>query len=149
MRWQRAAQTLSNWLRARAEREFVRAGASGLDGTGLFTTRAFQAGELIGEVRLGPPGPQTKHSLLVGPEHRDVEAPWRFLNHACQPNTILQIIPPRVRLMAAENLPASSELTMDYAKLPEKISVSFGCHCPSCRGSRRIGGESTRDDAPM
>jgi hypothetical protein len=149
MRLRSIVRSLWQGWNERRRRESVRSGVSGLDGTGLFTTRAFAVGELIGEVPLGPPGPQTKHSLLVGLEHCDVEAPWRFLNHACRPNTILLIEPPRVRLMAAENLPASSELTMDYGKLPEKISVSFGCLCASCRGSRRIGGESPRDDAPM
>jgi hypothetical protein len=129
-----------------ADRRVVRASTSAIDGSGLFLQRFVAAGEVIGELRLGPPGPQGVHTLLVGSQHREVDAPWRFLNHSCTPSAVLAFAPPEVSLIAARDLPPRSELTIDYALLPEKISKSFACRCAKCERARQpaqIGGASS------
>jgi hypothetical protein len=122
------------------ERRTVRKGPSAIDGAGLFVVRRVVAGEELGQLRLGPPGPQGKHTLLVGAQHRSVARPWRFLNHSCTPSARLRFSPPSVTLIAARDLPAHSELTIDYAALPEEVSVAFACRCGRCERAARIGG---------
>jgi hypothetical protein len=126
-----------------AERSVVRASTSAIDGTGLFLLRYVAEGETIGLLRLGPPGPQGMHTLLVGAQHREVDQPWRFLNHSCTPSAVLKFAPPEVSLIAARDLTPRSELTIDYGSLPEKISQGFACRCAKCERSRQpaqIGG---------
>jgi uncharacterized protein len=143
------------WLRALAasaaarlaERRTLRAGPSAIDGVGLFVVRSVAAGEELGQLRLGAPGPQGKHTLLVGAQHRPVARPWRFLNHACTPSARLRFSPPSVSLLAVRDLPAHSELTIDYAALPEKVSVAFACRCGRCERAARSAGANARASA--
>jgi hypothetical protein len=128
---------LTAWLFRLMERRVVRPGPSGIDGTGLFVMRAFREGARVGRLRLGPPGPQGKHTLLIGAQHRSVETPWRFLNHACRPSAVLRLTPTEALLFAARPLSPHAELTIDYAALPEQISASFACRCASCVRARQ------------
>jgi hypothetical protein len=121
----------------------VRCQRSAIDGTGLFLVRGVVAGQAIGRLALGRSIAQGKHTLLVGSRHRLVKKPWRFLNHACTPSAVLQLGSDAALLIAARDLPAGSELTIDYASLPETVSVQFACHCPSCQHS---GANAPRSD---
>jgi hypothetical protein len=145
MRWLRALAA-STAVRL-AERRTLRAAPSAIDGVGLFVVRRVAAGEELGQLRLGPPGPQGKHTLLVGAQHRAVASPWRFLNHACTPSARLIFSPASVTLLALRDLPAHSELTIDYAALPEKVSVTFACRCGRCERAARIGGANASASA--
>ena len=131
-------------LRLPALGRVVRAGPSAIAGEGLFVLRPVRAGETIGALELGPAGPQGRHTLLVGTEHRLVAKPWRFLNHACAPTAALEFTPDSAVLSAARDLPAFSELTIDYNALPEDVGTAFECRCARCRAAAapsRIGGE--------
>jgi SET domain len=110
----------------------VRAGPSPIDGRGLFAVRSFAADGEIGQLRLGRPGAQGKHTLQVGSRHRTVEPPWRFINHACRPNARLRVTERGAHLVAAREIAAGQELTIDYASLPETPSVAFSCRCGEC-----------------
>jgi SET domain len=110
----------------------VRAAPSAIAGTGLFVLRNVTAGEAIGALELGAAGPQGMHTLLVGAQHRVVERPWRFINHACAPNATLHIGDEAALLFAAEDLGAYTELTIDYNALPEEIGTAFECQCARC-----------------
>jgi hypothetical protein len=134
-------------LRLPTRGRLVRAAPSFISGTGCFVLRGVKSGELIGPVELGPAGPQTRHSLMVGKHHRDVAKPWRFLNHACTPTAALQFSDDAALLIAARDLRPFSELTIDYNALPEDVSMGFECRCGRCTAAKapsRIGAESVQ-----
>jgi hypothetical protein len=121
----------------------VRSGPSEIHEAGLFVERHVEAGETIGALELGAAGEQGRHTLLVGAEHRVVEPPWRYLNHACTPNATLEIGERDAILLAARTLEPGTELTIDYARLPEKVGTPFVCRCPRCAvagRAARVGG---------
>jgi hypothetical protein len=112
--------------------DVVRAAPSAIAGTGLFVLRDVTAGEAIGALTLGAAGLQGAHTLLVGTQHRVVEAPWRFINHACAPTATLHIDDEAALLFAQQDLRAYTELTIDYKALPEEVGTAFECHCALC-----------------
>lgn len=113
----------------------VRSGRSAIHGAGLFVRRRIAAGGCIGAVGLGPVCEQGRHTLLVGAEHREVHAPWCFMNHACVPTATLALSDRDAMLFAARELAPGTELTIDYTLLPEKISTPFACQCQRCSAS--------------
>jgi hypothetical protein len=125
--WHRALRRLFG------ARRTLRTGPSAIQGTGVFTTRAFASGEEIGPVGLGAPGGQTRHSLQVGEKHRDVKKPWRYMNHSCKPTGRLVMTANTATLFATRALPVGTELTIDYNELPERVSARFRCRCASCQ----------------
>lgn len=127
--WGRSA--LSWWRRVHDERG-VFAGASPIDGRGLFARRSFQAERAIAPLRLGPARAQGRHTLQVGSRHLTVEPPWRYINHACRPNARLEITARGATLIATRAITAGQELTIDYGSLPETPSVAFACRCGAC-----------------
>lgn len=143
-RWVRSALSAWGYVRhighVRMERA-VRAGASPIAGRGLFALRSFEAGHAIGPLRLGRARAQGKHTLQVGARHRTVEAPWRYINHACRPSARLEITKRDAVLIATCAIAAGQELTIDYRALPETPSVAFTCHCGECdRVGRTLAG---------
>lgn len=121
----------------------VRSAPSLIAGTGVFVLRNVTAGEAIGALALGAAVPQDRHTILVGAQHRVVEEPWRFLNHACTPTATLHIGDDTALLFAAMDLHAYTELTIDYNALPEEIGSPFQCRCARCSAASvplRIGG---------
>jgi hypothetical protein len=127
---------LGSWWRQTLGRgRAVRAGRSLIDARGLFAARDFAAGTEIGALELGPEGPQGKHTLRLGGQHRRVRRPWRYINHACQPSACLRFTTHAALLIATRPIAAGQELTIDYGRLPETPSVAFECRCPSCIGT--------------
>ena len=112
----------------------VLVGKSQLNGQGMFACERFEAGQEIGEVELGPPIPQDKHSIQFNGTHRDVLSPWKFMNHSCDPNAQLDWQEDRDRLMliALQEIFPQDEITMDYSLLREEISNHFECRCSKC-----------------
>jgi hypothetical protein len=132
-------------LRLPSRGRVVRAAPSFISGTGCFVLRSVKSGQPIGPVELGPIGPQTRHSIMVGKHHRDVAEPWRFLNHACTPTAKLQFGEDSALLLAATDLRPYTELTIDYNALPEDVSMGFECRCARCTAqgrSSRIGADA-------
>lgn len=88
----------------------------------------------------------TRYTLQVGPdEHIDANPlpgtvggypEWRFLNHACEPNTMLR---GRV-LVARRPIEDGEELTFDYESTEWDMATPFACECGSARCRRRIRG---------
>lgn len=139
---QRAGGLRRALLRLPSRGRVVRAAPSFISGTGCFVLRGVKSGDPIGPVELGPAGPQTRHSLMVGKHHRDVAKPWRYLNHACTPTAKLQFGDESAVLLAATDLRPYTELTIDYNALPEDVSMGFECRCHRCTATRapsRIG----------
>lgn len=77
--------------------------------------------------------------IEVGKEHSLDEAlvryPWRFLNHSCNPNTIV-----RGREVAAlRKIPKGTEVTFNYNTTEFDMAIPFACRCgsPNCAGQIR------------
>lgn len=82
----------------------------------------------------------TRHSVQVGiDEHIDVppdagehDAPWRYLNHSCDPVAVLH---GRV-LVALRDIPRGDPVTFDYDGNEWDMAAPFACGCgaANCRG---------------
>lgn len=63
-------------------------------------------------------------------------AEWAPQNHACEPNTLFV----GLNVVAARDIDAGAELTLDYATCYDSRMVPFDCTCGSPRCRRRITG---------
>ncbi len=128
----------------------VRIGSSHIDGTGVLVTRLIAPGEVLGRLDLGPPVEQGRHTVRLGGGHREVFAPWRFLNHSCAANAAIESGADDVVVVAVERMLPGTEITIDYRDLDEDDQAEFSCRCEACRGrsevrraGRRTGGASS------
>jgi hypothetical protein len=73
----------------------------------------------VGEDRhlAGPPG--------LPPEDRVAEYGWRFLNHSCDPNSVLR----GHFLVARQEIQGGMEVTFDYNTTEWEMSHPFRCMC--------------------
>lgn len=110
----------------------VREGHSKIHNTGLFATTRFDRDQQIGELHLGPEQNQGEHTIKFNDKDRMVKKPWRFLNHACEPNARLVFRSDKIVVIAKQEVLPQAELTIDYRILPERVSQRFECKCPKC-----------------
>ncbi len=114
-------------------------------GLGVYATKSFAADEFVGQVH---------GSVICDPDHSseycialtdrvclEPVAPFRFLNHSCEPNCILwQLEVEDIRAVSSAPSPggdaqpiiAGEQLTIDYASAPERDPRH--CGSPTCRG---------------
>jgi SET domain-containing protein len=124
---------------------------SGIEGLGIFATRAFAAGErirqvnVVREITADEPlredlGERSDHCsypdgkmVLIGP-------PDRHVNHSCDPNAYKTFAGDQTYIVARRAIAKGDEITVDYA-----INITGGsswpCHC----GAARCRGETTGD----
>lgn len=123
---------------------------SPIEGSGLFATRPFAAGEVVavlggrvvddaGWAAAAAQGPVSGYAIAEG-RHllQDEDDPARFGNHSCEPTTRLV---DEVTLVAGRAMQPGEELTSDYATMTADPTWSMPCHCgaPSCRGTITAG----------
>ena len=95
----------------------------------------------------------SRHSIQIGPDQH-LFAPvegltgehstryvWRFLNHSCWPNAIVQ----DRELIAVRPIVADEEVTFDYNTTEDRLSSPFHCGCGHCDGGL-IRGRDFRPD---
>lgn len=116
-------------------------------GRGVFATRDFAKGDEIGTVTgcvIDDADHWSEYCIdLGGKLSLEPRAPFRFLNHSCEPNCELHLIgggrwpradnPPLVVVSATRTIQAGDELRIDYAW---SASGAIPCQCgsPKCRG---------------
>lgn len=132
---------MSQQLKQRAAA--VRIGRTPL-GRGVFALRRFRAEQVIGVIRgqvIDDPGYTSNYCMELG-EGRSLEpaAPFRYLNHSCEPNCELfswETDDPapldRLWLHALRPIEPGEELTIDYA-WPADAAIPCGCGAGGCRG---------------
>lgn len=105
---------------------------------------AFAAGDVLLLVNGLVVDRPSRYSVQIGPHAHvdppvagdltlDIERyPWRFLNHACEPNAALQ----GRTLVARRWIRPGEEVTFDYLTTEYDLAEPFSCSCgaPSCRG---------------
>lgn len=116
-------------------------------GRGVFAERCFRRGETVGAVT-GRVRDDEAYSSdycidLGGSLTLEPRAPFRYLNHSCEPNCRLYVLAleetegkhpvPRVVLVALRAIEAEAELTIDYAWSADS-AVPCLCGTPRCRG---------------
>jgi len=116
-------------------------------GFALVATRAIAAGESILEIEGRPQQEPTRYSIQIAHgthieadgalPHEEMCArhPWRFLNHACEPNAHIA----GRSLVARAAIAAGSQITFDYTTTEADMAEPFACQCgaASCLGSVR------------
>ncbi|MEZ6136681.1 MAG: SET domain-containing protein [Pirellulaceae bacterium] len=112
-------------------------------GKALFATTAIATGEEIGVVSgkiIHDPNYGSAYCIALN-EHTSIEpaAPFRFLNHSCEPNCELVIweyedsLETQLAVHALAPIAAGSELTIDYA-WPADAAINCLCGKSKCRG---------------
>ena len=59
---------------------------------------------------------------------------FKDMNHSCGPNCYLRIINDRIEVYTLREIPAGSELTVDYVETPHPHGMPCRCGAPGCRG---------------
>jgi len=119
----------------------VATGPSTIEGTGLFTRRAFDGGEtvivlggtVIDDAELARLQPQSSLAIGEGVNlMQDDDDPARYGNHSCEPNLWLA---DEVTLVTRRAVEAGEELTVDYGTF-SVVPWQMDCRCgaAACRG---------------
>jgi uncharacterized protein len=114
-------------------------------GKGVFAKRHFRRGQVVGVIQgkvIDDPHYGSMYCMdLGGTRSLEPIAPFRYLNHSCEPNcelfiwTYLEDSTPAKQLFleALRAIEPEEELTIDYAWSPE-AAIPCLCGCRSCRG---------------
>ena len=113
-------------------------------GDGVYATRSFKQGQKIGrvfgEVVGGEEG--SEYAIDLGDDRLlEPGAPFRYLNHSCDPNCELLNYTPddapphdyEVYVKAMRDIASGEQLTIDYAWAAD-VAIRCGCQSVSCRG---------------
>ncbi|MEK6246698.1 MAG: SET domain-containing protein-lysine N-methyltransferase [Planctomycetales bacterium] len=116
-------------------------------GKGVFAGRPYPVDSIIGEItgQLMDDPDYTSEYCIDIEQGRQLEpdAPFRFLNHCCEPNCELEwsdlladsqvSSQHRVFVIALQDIQAGEELTIDY-HWPAEAAIPCYCESPNCRG---------------
>lgn len=116
-------------------------------GRGVFARRYYAAGEVIGEILgtvIAGPDYSSAYCYSMGDDRTlEPDAPFRFLNHSCQPNSRFawydlqasdgKAIERRVFVLALAAIRPGDEFTIDYCWPPE-MAIPCRCGSAACRG---------------
>ena len=136
---------MSSWFNPRTEKR-----ASAIQGRGLFAREAIAAGEIVavkgGSIldrttftrlreQISPAEIQIEDDLFMAPQTAEqVEASMLHLNHSCEPNVGVR---GQITFVAMHDIPADTELTIDYAMIDGDPSEQMMCSCGT-RTCRRL-----------
>ena len=108
---------------------------------GVFATAFHPAGSILLTLR-GTASPRPdRYSIQIGPhEHLmpDETTAWRFMNHACEPTTRIDVEDRVVR--ALRDIAPGEELTFDYTTTEWELAAPFECLCESASCYGKIQG---------
>ncbi|MEI8371768.1 MAG: SET domain-containing protein-lysine N-methyltransferase [Planctomycetota bacterium] len=128
-------------------KEAVRVGPS-QHGLGVFALHSFATGDYIGQIHgeiVADPEYGSEYGIDLGDGNRTLEpaAPFRFLNHSCQPNSALVIcdeknedgtsLVPSVWLEILSKIAPGEPMTIDYAWHAD-AAIPCQCGTAKCRG---------------
>lgn len=135
-------------------------------GKGVFAARAFVDGEVVGEITgetIVDPDYTSRYAFdLENGYQLEPEAPFRFVNHSCNPNCSFQVlevkhddssqIKRQLLLFTIDEIPNGEELTIDY-NWPASYAIPCRCGSEYCRGmiigQHYLNTETPVDHPPM
>jgi hypothetical protein len=145
-----ARSVVSSWFSPRTEKR-----VSPIQGRGLFARDAIAAGEIVavkgGAImdaaalarirdQVSPAEIQIADELYIAPRSaEEVEASLLCLNHSCDPNVGVR---GQITFVAMRDIPAGTELTIDYAMIDGDPGERLECAC----GARDCRSLVTGDD---
>lgn len=112
-------------------------------GQGVFATKTFRKGQSIGAMQ---------GQIITGDDYDpayvvditggvfDPAAPWRYLNHCCEPNAQLfeeeatARKPPSIVVVALKTVRRGDQVTIDYGWPADEFSLRCLCGAAACRG---------------
>jgi SET domain-containing protein len=143
---------MSSWFNPKTEKR-----TSPIGGRGLFARVAISAGEIVAvkggaitdratfeRVRneVSPAEIQIENDLYIAPRSAaEVEANILCLNHSCDPNVGVR---GQITFVAMHDIPAGSELTIDYAMIDGDPAERMECSCGATECRRVITGSDWR-----
>ena len=91
---------------------------------GLFSSSFYDKGDVVLKIS----GPLLDHpeqtSIQIGPnKHVDVDAPAKFINHSCKPNTKID----GEQIVAIQKIHPGEEIFFDYQSSEYELAASFIC----------------------
>ena len=98
-------------------------------GLGIYAAVPIREGQRLyrisGTLRATP----TRHSMQVAATvHIEPgEASWRFINHACEPNLVVDFS--NWRFQAARDIAEGEELSFNYLTMERELVTPFDCRC--------------------
>jgi hypothetical protein len=125
-------------------KEGIRVGPS-RHGLGAFALRPFTPGEYLGPIPgeiIEDPDYGSDYGIELGDKTLEPAAPFRFLNHSCQPNCELVITDEEedgtpselsVWLEILREIAPGEQMTIDYA-WPADFAIPCQCGTATCRG---------------
>jgi hypothetical protein len=116
-------------------------------GLGVFSRRFYSDGELIGEILgtvIASPDHTSAYCYSMGDERSlEPDAPFKYLNHSCQPNALFEChdikvakggaVERRVFVLAFDFIRPGEEITIDY-RWPAAMAIRCRCGSANCRG---------------
>ncbi len=116
---------------------FLRKKKSKIHGFGIFTTRKIKKGEVFYKVPLRTiyKEPKSRCAYIGNGRFVSDERVLNWVNHSCEPNTILDIKKKIPTLKAKRDITVGEEITCNY-NLTEINGVKIQCKCGNkkCKG---------------
>ena len=121
---------------------------SRIDGKGVFAAADFRRGERIGELwgelissieGLRRARGRRRIMIVELDEALAIDAskdasPFRYVNHSCEPNTVMRIGDGWIRFYARHGIRNGEELTCDYGETHHEGKLPCLCGSSRCRG---------------
>ncbi len=116
---------------------------------GVFVKKSFRKNQILFTVTGPIQSERTKYSFAINlsqhiePQRNDGTSDFgHYLNHSCNPNTIIRIVclnvsTPYIEVIARRDIKTGEELTFDYASLEYEVTVANSickCNTTECRG---------------
>ena len=116
-------------------------------GKGVFATRSFAIGELVGEITgttIEDPDYVSRYAFdLEDGRQLEPAAPFRFVNHSCDPNCSFEVLDVKhiaqaaqrrqIMIFAIYEINKGDELSIDY-NWPVRFAIPCKCRSEYCRG---------------
>ena len=121
---------------------------SPIDGRGVFALREFRRGERVGElwgkvISTTEATRRAKRRRRIAIVELDeaiaIDAArskscFKYINHSCEPNTVMRIGDGWVRFYAKRSVKPMEELTCDYGETQHEGALRCRCGTSGCRG---------------
>lgn len=114
-----------------------------LVGNGLFATKMFRKGQIVG-IMQGTIRQDDEYDpayvVDIDGGVLDPKPPFRFLNHCCEPNAELleepktKTKPPQIFVMCRRTIRRGEQITIDYGWPADEHSLRCLCGAQNCRG---------------
>ena len=143
---------MSSWFSPKTEKRI-----SQIEGRGLFAKHAISAGEVVavkgGAImdsaafalvrnQVSPAEIQIEDDLYIAPRTAaEVETNILCLNHSCRPNVGVR---GQITFVAMHDIPAGSELTIDYAMIDGDPAERMDCACGATGCRKLVTGDDWR-----